>query len=119
MLASCNVRENLRCDDASGGGGRTLRAERRRIGGAWRALVTRRNKKFDMLRRDDRRRRIRRASGERGERIAQQPAVGLPVVVRVAAVEMDELAVLVDVLDRVLERRLPAGKQRDNEKKST
>jgi hypothetical protein len=30
--------------------------------------------------------------------------------------EMDELAELVDVLDRVLQRRLPAGKQRNGEK---
>jgi hypothetical protein len=30
--------------------------------------------------------------------------------------EMDELAELVDVLDRVLQRRLPAGKQRSGEK---
>jgi hypothetical protein len=37
----------------------------------------------------------------------------------VTAVEMHELAELVDMLDRVLERRLPAGKQRDDEKKST
>jgi hypothetical protein len=32
---------------------------------------------------------------------------------------VDEPAELVDVLDRMLERRLPAGKQRDNEEKST
>ena len=38
---------------------------------------------------------------------------------RMTAVKVDELAELVDVLDRVLERRLPAGKQRENEKKST
>jgi hypothetical protein len=31
--------------------------------------------------------------------------------------EMDELAELVDVLDRVLQRRLPAGKQRNREKR--
>ena len=35
---------------------------------------------------------------------------------RVATVEMDEFAELVDVLDRVLQRRLPGGKQRDDEK---
>jgi hypothetical protein len=33
-----------------------------------------------------------------------------------AAVEVDELAELIDVLDRVLQRRLPAGKQRNREK---
>ena len=38
---------------------------------------------------------------------------------RVAGVEMDELAELVHVLDRVLQRRLPAGKQREKEQKST
>jgi len=35
---------------------------------------------------------------------------------RMAAMEVYELAELVDVLDRVLQRRLPAGKQHDNEK---
>jgi hypothetical protein len=38
---------------------------------------------------------------------------------RVAAVEMHEFAELVDVLDRMLQRRLPAGEQRQDEKKST
>jgi hypothetical protein len=33
--------------------------------------------------------------------------------VRMATIDVDELAELVDVLDRMLERRLPAGKQRD------
>jgi hypothetical protein len=33
-----------------------------------------------------------------------------------AAVKMDELAGLVDVLDGVLQRRLPAGKERNGEK---
>ena len=31
------------------------------------------------------------------------------------AVTMNQLAELVDMLDRMLQRRLPAGKQRDNE----
>ena len=34
-------------------------------------------------------------------------------------VEMDEFAKVVNMLDGVLERRLPAGEQRDNEKKPT
>jgi hypothetical protein len=36
-----------------------------------------------------------------------------------AAVEMDQLADLVHMLDRVLKRRLPPGKQDDEEKNST
>lgn len=41
---------------------------------------------------------IRGACGERGEQVAQRLAF-----IRVPAVEMDELAELVDVLDRVLQ----------------
>ena len=50
------------------------------------------------------------ASGERREQIAERPCPRL-VVRRMPAADMDELAELVDVLDRVLQRRLPGGKQ--------
>jgi hypothetical protein len=58
--------------------------------------------------------RLAGAGGQRGERIAQRLASR--AVMRVAAVEMDEFAELIDVLDRVLQSRLPAGKQRNGEK---
>jgi hypothetical protein len=57
---------------------------------------------------------VSRASRESGERVAEQPGIRA-VAVRVAAMAVDEPAELVDVLDGVLQRRLPAGKQRDNE----
>jgi hypothetical protein len=59
--------------------------------------------------------RLRSADGNRGQRIAQRRRVRILVVrtaVRLPAVKVDELAELVDVLDRVLERRLP-GRQQD------
>jgi hypothetical protein len=69
---------------------------------------------LERLGRDQPLRCIRRASGEGGERIAQR-LCSRPVM-RVASVQMDELAELVDVFDRVLQSRLPAGQQRDDEK---
>ena len=60
-------------------------------------------------------RNVGRARGESGERVAQRSWFRFTLV-GMAAVEMNELAQLVDVLDRVLQRRLPAGKQRNREK---
>ena len=57
-----------------------------------------------------RRMRLRRARGERSEQIAQRPALRL-VAMSTSVVDVDELAARVDVLDRVLERRLPGGEQ--------
>ena len=59
-----------------------------------------------------------RTRGKGGQRVAQQTCLGA-LVLRVTAMQMDELAELVNVLDRVHERRLPAGKQRAYEEKST
>ena len=53
------------------------------------------------------------ARRKRREQIAERP--GLPLVV-VKMADVDKLAELVQVLDRVLQRRLPAGKQRNGEK---
>jgi hypothetical protein len=70
---------------------------------------------LELLGRNHRLGRMRGAGSECRQRIAERSRVG-PVVVRIAAMEMDELAELVNVLDRVLQRRLPAGKQRNCEK---
>jgi hypothetical protein len=66
----------------------------------------------ELLGRDERRSGVRSARSESGERVAQQPRIRFAVM---SAVEVDEPAELVDVLDRVLQRRLPPGKQRDGE----
>ena len=62
-------------------------------------------------RRLEQRRRMRRACCERGKCVAQLGAVGrfLPGM---AVPEMDQPALRVYVLKRVLQGRLPAGKQR-------
>jgi hypothetical protein len=103
--------------DASGGGGRTPGEEGRRLRQA-RGVDRVRSHRIARALPGKENRRLGGAGGQCGERIAQQPALGV-VAMRMSAVKVDELAELVDVLDRVLERRLPAGKQRENEKKST
>jgi hypothetical protein len=95
-----------------------LREERGRIRDARRALMPGRIEVGELLGCDRRLHRIGSARRERGQRIAQR-LCARAVAMRMAVVEMDELAELVDVLDRVLQRRLPAGKQGENEKKST
>ena len=65
---------------------------------------------FEGLGCDKRQRYVRSARGQRIQRVAKRGRL----VMR--GTTMDEPAEMVDVLDRVLQRRLPAGKQRDNEK---
>ena len=95
-----------------------MREERGRIRDAQRVLVPGRIEVCELLGCDRRLRRIGSARRERGQRIAQR-SCARAVAMRMAVLEMDKLAELVDVLDRVLQRRLPAGQQRENEKKST
>jgi hypothetical protein len=56
-----------------------------------------------------------RACGERCERVAQRAGFGLTFARMSVVVDVDELAVLVDVLDRMLESGLPTRKERDRE----
>lgn len=53
---------------------------------------------------------LRCARSECSEQIAERPGLRR-VAMSVAVMDMDERAELVDVLDRVLERRLPGGQQ--------
>ena len=65
-------------------------------------------------RRLEERLRERRARSERGKRVAQLGAVGrfLPGM---AVADVDQAALRIYVLNRVLQSRLPAGKQRRSE----
>lgn len=54
---------------------------------------------------------FRCAGSERSQQVAQG------ILRRFAAGDVDQGAQLIDMLDRVLQRRLPAGEQRDDEKK--
>lgn len=51
---------------------------------------------------------LSRASSKRGQQIAER----LAAFIRMAAMQVDELAQLVDVLDGMLQRRLPGSDQR-------
>jgi hypothetical protein len=55
-------------------------------------------------------RRVRRTCGERSESVAQLGTVGR-LLPGMAVPEMDQAALRIDVLKRVLQSRLPAGKQ--------
>jgi hypothetical protein len=84
-----------------------LGEKRGRVGGSRRPKskhrreVTRRNAS-----KEDRT--LSRASSKRGQQIAQR----LAALIRMAAMQVDELAQLVDVLDGMLQRRLPGSDQR-------
>ena len=60
-------------------------------------------------------RRIRRAGGERRQRITQGAGAIRVALVRMAISEVNQAAVLVKVLERVQQRVLPSGKERDNQ----
>ena len=91
-----------------------MREERRRLRYARRAWTERGSFVYRRERCQPVNNCFRCAGSKRRQRVAQGSGFGT-VLVRMAAVEMDELAELVDVLDGVLQRRLPAGKQRDGE----
>ena len=55
--------------------------------------------------------RLRRARGESGEQVAERSGFRIAVL-RMAVLDVDETAEPIDVLDRVLQRCLPADKQR-------
>ena len=55
-----------------------------------------------------------RAGSKRGQQVAERSGLRI-VIMRMAAVEVDELSELVDVRHRMLERRLPAGNQRERQ----
>jgi hypothetical protein len=58
-----------------------------------------------------------RARGERRKSVAQRAGFGFTFARMSVVVDVDELAVLVDVLDRVLERGLPARQKCEREPK--
>ena len=86
-----------------------MREERRRFRYARRACGIGRRVVVGLKRTENRMRR-RRTGGERRQQIAERAGARL-ILVRMAAGEVDELAARVDVLDRVLQRRLPRDKQ--------
>jgi len=93
--------------------GRTLREEWRRFGCA-RPRCRKTEGVMISRRRLEQRWRMRRACGKRGESVAQLGTVGraLPGM---AVPEMDQAALRIYVLNRVLQGRLPAGKQHRGE----
>jgi len=94
-------------------GGRTLGEERRRFGRA-RLGGGKTESVMTGCRRLEQGRRMRRAGSKRGKCVAQLGTVGrfLPGM---AVANVDQAALRIDVLNRVLQSRLPAGKQRRRE----
>ena len=93
--------------------GRTLREERRRFGCA-RPRCGKTEGVMISRRRLEQGRRMRRTRSERGESVAQLGTVGR-LLPGMTVPEMDQAALRIDVLNRMLQGRLPAGKQRCGE----
>jgi len=91
-------------------GGRALREERRRFGYAWPRCGKTENVVIGRWRLEQRRR-MRRACGQRCEGITELRAMGR-LLPGMAVAEMDQATLRIDVLNRVLQGGLPAGKQR-------
>ena len=59
-------------------------------------------------------RRIARTGGERGERVAQRGLAGF-LIAGMPVGEVDETALLIEMLERMQQRALPPGKERGRE----
>ena len=94
-------------------GGRALREERRRFGCA-RPRCGKTEGVMISRRRLEQGRRMRRTRSERGESVAQLGTVGR-LLPGMTVPEMDQAALRIYVLNRMLQSRLPAGKQRRGE----